>query len=199
MPLGEVLREPPADVGRSRAARARLRQRAPDRARARRARRRGARRRRRPPPRQHAVRLGRTSSSPTPPRPRRSSRDLLARARTSPLTPQIAEALYIGLVTDTGPLPVREHDAEGAAARRRPRRGGSGRARDLQARLRDGAVREAEAARPRARARAGLRGRAARHLVPRCAPTSPRPGPRSRSPRGSSTSCARARARSSWR
>ena len=64
------------------------------------------------------------------------------------------------------PLPVHEHDAEGAPARRRARRGRRRRPRDLPARLRDGAVREAEAARARARPRAALRGRAARRLVP---------------------------------
>ena len=64
------------------------------------------------------------------------------------------------------PLPVREHDAEGAAARRRPGRGGRRRAQGLPGRVRDGAVREAEAAGPRARAGTGLRGRAGRRLVP---------------------------------
>ena len=63
------------------------------------------------------------------------------------------------------PLPVLEHDAEGAAARGRAGRGGGRRARDLPARLRDGAVREAEAARARARPRPALRGRAARRVV----------------------------------
>ena len=64
------------------------------------------------------------------------------------------------------PVPVHEHDPEGAAARGRARRGRRRRARRLPARLRDGAVREAEAARARARARAALRGRPARHLLP---------------------------------
>ena len=65
-----------------------------------------------------------------------------------------------------GALPVHQHDAEGAAAGRRARRGGRRRARHLPARLRDRAVREAEAARARPRARAAVRGRPARRLVP---------------------------------
>ena len=109
-----------------------------------------------------------TSSSPTRRRPARScatsSRELGVE-----LTPEIAEALYIALVTDTGPLPVHEHDAEGAAARRRARRGGRRRPPRLPGRLRERRVREAEAARARARPGAGLRGRPARRLVPRCA------------------------------
>ena len=65
------------------------------------------------------------------------------------------------------PLPVHEHHAEGAAARGRARRGRRRRARHLPARLRDGAVREAEAARARARPCAAVRGRAAARLVSR--------------------------------
>ena len=64
------------------------------------------------------------------------------------------------------PVPVHEHDAEGAAARRRARRGRRGRAQGLPGRLRDGSVREAEAARAGARAGTGLRGRRARRLLP---------------------------------
>ena len=82
------------------------------------------------------------------------------------LTPQIAEALYIALVTDTGrfqytnttPKSLRLA-AELVEAGRRP-------APHLPGRLRDGPVREAEAARARPRAGAGLRGRPARRLVP---------------------------------
>ena len=88
------------------------------------------------------------------------------------------------------PLPVREHDAEGAAARGRAGRGRRGRAQGLPGRLRDRPVREAEAARARARAGAGVRGRRARRLVPRSATTSRRSARRSRTRRGSSTSCA---------
>ena len=65
-----------------------------------------------------------------------------------------------------GPLPVREHDAQGAAAGGRARRGRRGRPPRLPGRLRVVAVREAEAARARARARAGLRGRPHRRLLP---------------------------------
>ena len=67
------------------------------------------------------------------------------------------------------PLPVHEHDAEGAAPRGRARRGGRRRPPRLPGRLRVGRVREAEAARARARAGRDLRGRPARRLAPRCA------------------------------
>ena len=65
-----------------------------------------------------------------------------------------------------GPLPVREHDAEGAAARGRAASRRAPTSTGLPGRLRERPVREAEAARPRARAGAGLRGRRARRLVP---------------------------------
>ena len=93
-------------------------------------------------------------------------RDLLRELDVA-LTPEIAEALYVGARHRHGPLPVREHDAEGAPARGGAGRGRRRRARHLPQRLRDGAVREAEAARARARPRAALRGRAAGRLVPR--------------------------------
>ena len=64
-----------------------------------------------------------------------------------------------------GPVPVHEHDAEGAAPGRRARRGRRGRAQDLPGRLRERPVREAEAAGPRAGAGSDLRGRTARRLV----------------------------------
>ena len=65
------------------------------------------------------------------------------------------------------PVPVREHDAEGTAARGRPRRGGGRRPPRLPGRLRERPVREAQAARPRARARAGARGGRDRRVAPR--------------------------------
>ena len=70
------------------------------------------------------------------------------------------------------PLPVHEHDAEVAPARGRARRGGRRRPPRLPGRLRVGAVREAEAARARARAGADLRGRPDRRLVPAARRTS---------------------------
>ena len=100
-----------------------------------------------------------TWSSPTPPRLPRSSRDVLSLLDV-PLTPEIAEALYVALVTDTGRFQYTNTTPEGAAARRRAGRGGRRRPRDLPARLRDRPVREAEAARAGARARRALRGRA---------------------------------------
>ena len=125
-------------------------------------------------------------------------RDMLRRARRRADARDRAGALRRARHRH-GPLPVLEHDAEGAPARGRARRGRRRRARRLPARLRDGAVREAEAARARARARAAVRGRAARRLVPRCGTTSPRSAPRSRTRRGSSTTSARSRARRWWR
>ena len=83
-----------------------------------------------------------------------------------------------------GPVPVHEHDAEGAAARRRARRDRRRRARCLPARLRDGAVREAEAARTCARPGIALRRRPA-SSSPTCSrTTSPRSAPKSRTPKG---------------
>ena len=127
-------------------------------------RRRAARGRRRPPPRQHALRRRQ------PDRRRRlvDGRDRprpAARARRRADARDRRGALRRARHRHR-PLPVLEHDAEGAPARGRARRGRRRRARRLPARLRDGAVREAEAARARARARAALRGRPARRLVP---------------------------------
>ena len=95
------------------------------------------------------------------------------------------------------PLPVLEHDAEGAAARGRARRGGRRHPPRLPGRVRERPVRQAEAARARARARTGLRGRRARRLATSCAATSRRSARPSRTARGSSTTSGRSRARSS--
>ena len=75
------------------------------------------------------------------------------------LTPEIAEALYIALVTDTGRFQYAQHNAEGAPSCRRPRRGGCGRPPRLPGRLRERPVREAEAARAGSRPRACAGGR----------------------------------------
>ena len=94
-------RERPADLARARARRGRLREREPRRRRA------GARRRgavhdqHRPPSRQPALRRREPRSSPTPRRRARCSRDVFRELGVE-LTPEIAEALYIALVTDTG-------------------------------------------------------------------------------------------------
>ena len=171
MPLEEVLREPPADVGGARAARGRLRERAPDRP--------GPGDARRTPSSSSTS----TTTTTTRASARRTSivadasstaeivRDLLWRARRAADARDRRGALRRARHRH-GPLPVLEHDAEGAPARGRAGRGRRRRARHLPQRLRDGAVREAEAARARARPCAALRGRAARRLVPRCAATS---------------------------
>ena len=90
MPLGEVLREPPGRRRRARPARARLRERAADRARAGRDRAGGARRRRRPSSRQHPLRRRQPRSSPMRPRPQRSSATCSARStsRSPPRSPR---------------------------------------------------------------------------------------------------------------
>ena len=155
------------------------------------------RRRRRPPPRQHALRL-------VEPDRRRRVLDRRDRPRPALGARRAAHARdRRGALRRARhrhrPLPVLEHDAEGVPPRGRARRGRRRRARHLPQRLRDGAVREAEAARARARPGAAVRGRPAARLVPRCAPTSTRSAPRSRTPRGSSTTCARPRARRWWR
>ncbi len=97
-----------------------------------------------------------------------------------------------------GPLPVREHDAEGAAAGGRPGRGRRRRPQGLPGRLRDRSVREAEAARTRARAGPRVRGRPGRRLLPAPQRLPGRSAPPSPTPRESSTTSARSRARS-WR
>ena len=64
------------------------------------------------------------------------------------------------------PLPVHEHDPEGAASRRRAGRSGRRRPARVPRHLRVGRVREGEAPRPRARTGAGVRRRPARRLLP---------------------------------
>ena len=94
-------------------------------------------RRRRPPSRQHALRDD---------EPDRRRRVVHRRDRPRPplrelgvqLTPDIAEALYVGARHRHRPLPVLEHDAEVVPARGRARRGRRRRPRDLPQRLRDG-------------------------------------------------------------
>ena len=95
-----------------------------------------ARRRRRPPPRQLALRRRQSDRRRSlvdgrdrPRRPARARRRVDARDRPGALR----RARH-----GHGPVPVHEHDAEGAPARRRARRGRRRRARRLPARLRDG-------------------------------------------------------------
>ena len=139
----------------------------------------------RPSPRQHAVRsvnlvVAEASSTAE------LLADIFAELGVG-LTPEIAEALYIGARDGHGAVPVHEHDAEGAAARCRPRRGRRGRPEGVPGCLRDGAVRQAEAARPCARPRAGFEEGGGRLVSPAHA-TSPRSARSSRTRRASSTS-----------
>ena len=100
MPLDELRRRWPDDVAERVLVARRLREREPDRRPG------GARAcstldQRRPPPRQHALRAASTRSSRTHPRRARSCATSSASSASSS-TPDIAEALYIALVTDTG-------------------------------------------------------------------------------------------------
>ena len=200
MELDELLRELPADAGERVLRRGRLRERdaasAPDPALLEQ---RAARRRHRPPSRQHALRRRQPRRRATPRRPARSLRDLFARARRRADARDRRGALRRARHRHR-PLPVHEHDAEGAAARGRARRG-----RRRRPRASSSSVYESvEFAKLKLLARAleraqVLRGRPARRLVPAARATSPRSARPSRTPRGSSTTCARSRAPSWWR
>ena len=99
--LDGLSRTLPDDLGERVLRRRRLRQRAPDRRGRDRRRGRAARRQRRPPPRQRPLRRRRADRRPTPRRRPRSSATSCAELDVA-LTPEIAQALYVGLVTDTG-------------------------------------------------------------------------------------------------
>ena len=147
----------------------------------------------RPPPRQHPLRDG---------QPGRAGglvhrRDRLgpdARARGARRRRTVAEALYVGLITDTGRFMYENTGRARPPDGRRPDRRRRRRPRDLPPRLRGRALRQARAAGPRAGQRRALRRRAAdddRADAPR---TSPTPTPRRATPRASSTTCAPCRA-----
>ena len=107
------------------------------------------------------------------------------------MTPEIANALYVGLVTDTGKFMYENTDARSHRMAAELIEAGVEVERDLPPPLRARADREAQAARPRAR-----RDRAAATTAGSRSPTSPptttrRPAPARRSPRGSSTTCGR--------
>ena len=97
------------------------------------------------------------------------------------------------------PLPVREHDTQGVAPGRRAPRGRRRHPADLPGRVRVDAVREGEAPCPRARPGHACTRRAGSWCRTSSGVTSARSERRSRTPRGSSTSCGRWRARSSPR
>ncbi len=187
----------PDDLEERVLARRRLRERAPHRpGRRRRSTARGTGRQRRSPPRQQPLRrvnliVDEASSTAE------IVRDILG-ALDVALTPEIAEALYVGLVTDTGRFQYTNTTPKALRLAAELVEAGAERARHLPARLRDGAVREAEAARARARARPALRGRPARRLVPAPRRLRARSARRSRTPRASSTPCGPSRAPRWW-
>ena len=110
------------------------------------------------------------------------------------MTREIATALYVGLVTDTGKFMYENTDAALAPDGRRADRGRRRRQRHLPPPLRARADREAAAGRPGAREDRALRRRPARdHLHLRRGLRGDRRRARC-SPRGSSTTCARSRA-----
>ena len=90
------------------------------------------------------------------------------------LTPQIAEALYVGLVTDTGRFQYTNTTPKSLRLAAELVEAGADVHGDLPARLRDGAVREAEAARAGARPRAASTRAAGSSSRTSCATTSPR-------------------------
>ena len=103
------------------------------------------------------------------------------------LTPAIAEALYAGLVTDTGRFQYANTTPKALRLAADLLEAGADVQRGLPGRLRVDAVREAEAARSRARPGRSSTRTGGRRLVPRCAATSARWARWSRTPRASST------------
>ena len=114
-------------------------------------------------------------------------------------TPAVAEALYVGLITDTGRFMYentgpRAHEMAADLIGGRRRRAGR-----VQEAVRGGAGGQAGAARAGAQPDAPLRLRRADAGGAERRRTSPRPAPRRATRRASSTICARCRARSSRR
>ncbi len=152
-----------------------------------------ARGRRRPPPRQHALRRREPDRRRTRRRPPRSC------ATSSPSSTSSSRRGSPSRST-SGSSPTRAASSTRTRRRRRcgsrpssSRRGRTCR-RVFRGRLRVGAVREAEAARAGARPRADSTRAADSSSPTSCATTSTRWAPRSRTQRGSSTTCARSRA-----
>ena len=113
------------------------------------------------------------------------------------LTPELAEPLYVALVTDTGRFQYANTTPKALRLAAELVEAGRGRAQGLPGRLRERPVREAEAARAGARAGAGVRGRRARRLVP--APRRLRRGRRRRAVLGGDHRLpARGRGRRTW-
>ena len=196
MELDELRREPPGRRGRARAARGRLRERAPA----------------RPTPGCSSARRSSLDVDhhhdntrfgdvnlivPTRRRPARSCATC-SRELGVELTPEIAEALYIALVTDTGRFQYSNTTPKALRLAAELVEAGA----DIH-HVFQRVYENVEFAKLKLLARAleraqVLRGRAGRRLATSCAATSPRSAPRSRTARGSSTTCAPSRARS-WR
>ena len=114
--------------------------------------------RRRPPPRQHPLRGDQPGRRRTRPRPARSSATSCAELGVE-LTPEIAEAIYVALVTDTGRFQYANTTQKAHALAAELMDAGVEPAGGLPADLRVGAVRAPEAEGEGARARAAVRGR----------------------------------------
>ena len=127
------------------------------------------------------------TEAPPPPRSSGASRS----CSTCVITPETATALYVGLVTDTGQVHVREHGPGLAPDGRRADRGRRQRRRDLPAPIRAGPDREGEARRPSDREDRTLRRTASRLPTSRARTTRP-PG-RPTSDRGDHRPRSRAR------
>ena len=115
--------------------------------------------RHRPPPRQQPLWRRQPGRRRTPRPPPRSWPGLRRAGR--PADPVIAEALYVGLVTDTGRFQYRTTSPAALRLAARAGRGRRRRPQGVRAGVRDGAVGQDAAARPRARARPVVRRRTA--------------------------------------
>ena len=104
------------------------------------------------------------------------------------LTPEIAEALYVALVTDTGRFQYTNTTPKAHGLAKELLEAGADVHRVFQEVYESMELAKLKLLGARDRARAGLRGRADRRLVPRARRTSPRSARRSRTRRGSSTS-----------
>ena len=178
--------------GRAHARRRRLRQREPARRRCGRAARGAVHAQHRPSPRQLALRRRQPRRAPTASSTGEVLRDVFAELGVE-LTPELAEPLYVALVTDTGRFQYANTTPKALRLAAELVEAGRRRAQGLPGRLRERPVREAETAGARARAGSGYEGGGSSSRT--CfATTSPRSARWSRTRRGSSTSSAPSRA-----